>query len=345
MFWADVHVGAHTFDKYPALFAQLPKSVIAVPWEYRPEPDYTTYVEPFAREHIQQVVAPGIDCYNQFAPDFYYTFANIDGLVRDGREYGALGEMNTGWADSSQMLYRQSLPAMAYGAVAAWQTPPVNEKQFFSDYSTQMYSANAAADVAFALDKLSAAEATLKKTLGGGTIAQFWADPLAPAQLTRIKNGHAGLREARLQAEDAQERLQRALASTQDTYSLPSLLVAARMLDYIGMKYLYAGEIADRFERAGKNPKRADISALSPQITSQDHNFIADMLDMLTMTRELYRSGWLDEYTNYRLASELGRWHLEYAYWSHLQDRLKSVFLGFKDGDTLPSLDKLRPHP
>jgi hypothetical protein len=345
MFWADVHSGAHTFEKYPALLSQLPKSVIAVPWTYRPQADYTAFVEPFAREHIQQVVAPGIDCYNEFAPDFYYTFANIDGLVRDGRKYGALGEMNTGWTDSSQMLYRQSLPAMAYGAVAAWQTAPVNEKQFFSDYSTQMYPANAAADVAFALDKLSAAEATLKKTLGGGTIGQFWADPLAPAPLTRIKSGLAELREARLQAEDAQERLQRALASTQDTYSLPSLLVAARMLDYIGMKYLYAGEIAAAFESAGKNPSRADVSALARQITSQDHSLIADMLDMLTMTRELYRSGWLDEYTHYRLAFELGRWDLEYAYWSHLQYRLNGVFRGFKDGDTLPSLDDLRPHP
>ena len=39
MFWADVQSGAHLFEKYPNLFSQLPKSVIAVPWVYYPKPD------------------------------------------------------------------------------------------------------------------------------------------------------------------------------------------------------------------------------------------------------------------------------------------------------------------
>jgi len=34
------------------------------------------------------------------------TFANIDGFVAAGRKYGALGMINRGWTDSSQILYR-----------------------------------------------------------------------------------------------------------------------------------------------------------------------------------------------------------------------------------------------
>lgn len=345
MFWADVQSGAHIFQKYPDLFSQLPKSVIAVPWVYDPRPDYSDFVAPFARQHIQQVVAPAIACYGQISPDFYYTFANIDGLVRDGRKSGALGVINTGWTDSGQMLYRASLPGMAYGAVAGWQTPPINQAQFFSDYSIQMYPAQAAADVAIALDKLSAAEATLAKTLGRGrTIQQIWADPFAPELLARAESSLAALREERLLAEDAQERAQRALASTGDTYSLPSLLVNARMLDYAGMKYIYSGEIGGFFRNAGKNPSRTDIAFLSRQIVSWDHGRVADLMDMLTTAREMYRSAWQDEYTDYRLGVELRRWDLEYEYWARFQMRMEDLFRTFKDGDSLPTLEELRPH-
>jgi hypothetical protein len=345
MFWADVKSGAHIFQKYPGLFSQLPKSVIAVPWVYDPLPDYAEFVAPFAREHIAQVVAPAVWCWNEIAPDYSITFANIDGFVADGRKFGALGVMNTGWTDAGQVLYRMALPGMAYGAVAGWQTAPVNRHQFFAGYSTQMYPAQAAADVAVALDKLSAAQESLTKIVGGGTIHRFWQDPFAPERLKRAQSNLAALREERLLAEEAQERLQGALASTQDTYSLPCLLVAARMLDYAGMKYLYAGEIAGFFESVGRNPSRSDIGFLARQTTSQNHGRIADLLDMLTMTRERYRSAWRDEYTDYRLGVELGRWDLEYAYWSHFQMRLEDLFRGFKTGDTLPSLEELRPHP
>ena len=76
----------------------------------------------------------------------------------------------------------------------------------------------------------------------------------------------------------------------------------------------------------------------------EDHGRIADLLDMLTMTREMYRSRWRDEYSDYRLGVELGRWDLEYEYWARFQKRLEDLFHGFKAGDTLPSLDELRPN-
>ncbi len=345
MFWADVKSGAQIFVKYPALFSQLPKSVIAVPWHYDPLPDYSDFVAPFAREHVPQVVAPAVWCWNEIAPDYSITFANIDGFVADGRKFGALGIMNTGWTDAGQVLYRTALPGMAYGAVAGWQTAPVNRSQFLSDYAAQMYPASVAADVAAALDKLSAAQGSLTKILGGGTIYRLWEDPFDPTRLQRAEANLDGLHQERLLAEDAQERLQRALASTQDTYSLPSLLVAARMLDYAGMKYQYAGEMSGFFRTAGKNPTRPDISFLLRQTSVVDHGRIADLLDAITTTREKYHSAWQDEYTNYRLGVELGRWQMEYEYWTRFQMRLESLFRTFKKGDTLPSLEELRPHP
>jgi hypothetical protein len=344
MFWADVKSGARIFQKYPKLLSELPKSVIAVPWEYYSHPDYSDFVEPFAREHVPQVVAPAVWCWDEIAPDYSLSFTDIDGLVAAGRKYGALGVMNTGWTDDSQVLYRTALPGMAYGAVVGWQTAPINRSQFFSDYAAQMYPLPLAREVAAALDKLNAAQGLLSQTLGGSTINRMWEDPFAPERLTRTEANLDALRQERLLAEDAQEHLQTALASTRDTYSLSSLLVAARMLDYAGMKHLYAGEISGFFRAAGKNPKRSDITFLMRQTSVQDHGRIADLMDAITTTREMYRSAWLDEYTDYRLGVELGRWQMEYEYWGRFQMRLDNLFRTLKDGDTLPSLDELRPH-
>jgi hypothetical protein len=344
MFWADVQSGARIFEKYPALLSQLPKTVIAVPWHYEPLPDYSGFVAPFAREHVPQVVAPGVWCWNEIAPDYSITFANIDGFVADGRKFGALGVMNTGWTDAGQVLYRTALPGMAYGAVAGWQSAPIKRDEFFTDYSALMYPASAARDVATALDELNSAQESLSDILGGGTIYRFWEDPFAPARLKRAEDNLGKLRGERVLAEVAQVRLQRALAATGDTYSLPSLLVAARMLDYAGMKYLYAGEIAGFFADAGKNPDRAEISFLLRQTSVVDHGRISDLLDAITTTRDKYRAAWHDEYTDYRLGVELGRWEMEYEYWARFQMRLEDTFRTFKKGDTLPSLEDLRPH-
>jgi hypothetical protein len=67
-------------------------------------------------------------------------------------------------------------------------------------------------------------------------------------------------------------------------------------------------------------------------------------MDMLTTAREMYRSAWRDEYTDYRLGVELRRWDLEYEYWARFQTRLEDLFRTFKEGDTLPTLEELWPH-
>jgi hexosaminidase len=348
MFWADIGEGADIFTKYPGLFSQLPKTVIAVPWQYDPKPDYSAYVAPFAQQHIPEVIATGIWCWNEIAPDFYRTIANIDGFVADGRKYGALGLINTGWTDAGQVLYRATLPAMAFGAAAAWQSQPVDRQKFFSDYAVQTYPAGSAADAASGLEKLSSAQQLFSEIMGSpeNTIYRFWEDPLTPARLALAETNRDKLRQERLLAEDAQERFQRALAATHDYYSLPSLLLASRMLDYAGMKYLYAAEIADLFQSMGRKPRQSDVELyLFRGASVVIHGRVADLMDAITTLRENYRSAWRAEYTDYRLGTVLGRWDAEYEYWRRLQARGLEIFEGFKDGDTLPSLEEIRPHP
>src|SRR5205814_5565610 len=125
-------------------------------------------------------------------------------------------------------------------AVAAWQSEPVDRKQFFHDYASQMYPAQAAAAAALGLEKLSSAEYLALDALDVGdatdTLDRLWDDPLSPARLRSAEANREKLRQVRLLAEDAEEQLQRALEMARDTYSLQSLLVDARLLDYTAMR-------------------------------------------------------------------------------------------------------------
>jgi len=344
MFWADVNSGARIFVKYPELFSQLPKDVIAVPWHYHVQPDYSAFLAPFAREKVSQVFAPGIWCWDEITPDFYRTFENIDGFLADGRKFGVIGMVNTGWTDASQVLYRTTLPGMAYGAVAAWQQVSMNRLGFFSDYAALVYPAPVAAEVTPALDALAKAQQRIEAALGPETIFRLWDDPLTPGRLEQLASQRDSFREIRLLAEEAQDHLDRALVLTQDGYSLPSLMLGARMLDYAGMKYIYALDIAGFFKTLGTHPSRADVQFyLGWESSARNHGRIMDLMDEISDLRGIYRSAWLAEYTDHRLQSVLGRWDAEYEYWRRLQAHLWNLIHSFKDGDMLPDLEQLRP--
>ena len=229
--------------------------------------------------------------------------------------------------------------------MAAWQSDPVDQSRFFSDYASLTYPANAASEVAAGLEKLDAAQGLIMKIFGGqDTIYRFWEDPLTPNSLQHGEANRDAFHQERLLAEDAEERFRRALSITDDTYSLPSLLVAARMLDYAGMKYLYAVEIGGFFKTLGRHPSRFDVALyLFRESSVADHGRIEDLMDAITGLREDYRSAWRQQYTDYRLGTELGRWDTEYEFWRRFQARLWEAVNNFKDGDTLPTLEDLRP--
>ena len=346
MFWADMLSGARIFSNHPELIAELPKGTIAVPWVYDDLPDFTAYIEPLAQKNVPTVVASGVWNWNEVFPDYHKTFKNINGLLAAGKKYHTLGILNTGWTDSAQTIYRMSLPGLALGAVAGWQSAPVQSGTYFEEYARQIYPAAVAAEVAPALEELSSAEEIFSAALGGSTIQRFWTDPLEPGRVSRLEAHEAELRKARMLANSAQERLQRALRMGGNSVTLKSLLLGARMFDYLGMKNLYVVEWSKYFQQLKANPNPQLISLyLNNQISSQDHGMLSDLIDAVTGLKEEYREAWLEESTSYRLGSALARWDAECEYWRAVRARVPEITRGRKQGDPFPPVDALRPKP
>jgi hypothetical protein len=343
LFWADVAAGAALFEKYPELAAHLPAGTVPVPWHYRAEKDYNRMLEPFTKARVAQVIGTGIWAWDTIVPNFPLTFTNIDGFLRDGRRHGTLGIINTNWADDAQVLYRMTLPGIAYGAIAAWQSEPVDRERFFDRYAARYYGERAGADVAAGLQALSQAGQAILAALGSEDMFRLWDDPLVPERLGRVRARLDDLRKARLAAEDAEEHFTRALASGCDTDTISGLLLGARLADYAGLKYIYAVEIADGFEKLGSKPTRADISFwLGRQASARNHGRIMDLMDLIGELREEYRHAWEAEYTPYRLRTALGRFDAEFEYWRRLQARIWEAQRTFREGGPPPSLESLR---
>ncbi|MEO6922850.1 MAG: glycoside hydrolase family 20 zincin-like fold domain-containing protein, partial [Bryocella sp.] len=329
--------------KYPKVIPQLPHGLIAVPWRYYVEKDFTPWIGPLAKAGIPMMIQPGVTSWNQISPDYARTFANIDGFVAAGRNVKAMGVLVTVWADDGQLLMRMSYPGMAYGVASAWQDHSLKKETFFSDYARLMYPAQVAPDVAQALQALTESETNFQKVFGLNAISGLWYDPFSPVYYKHLASHREDFRQTRLLAEDAEESLMRALANGGDPATLNSLLVGARTLDYAGSRYLSALDIANIWQKIGATKPDAEKwwNEFGSQVTYQDHSLIVDLMDAITELRPQYKAEWLAEYTPYRLGSTLGRWDAEYQYWRALQDRLKEFSDTSHEGDNLPPLESV----
>ena len=343
-FFADIDQGASTISKHPELLQDVPAGVIAFPWIYEVRTNYAPFVEPLASRNIPTMVSPGVWAWNELFPDFHRSFFNINELTATGRKYHTLGIMNTTWTDSRQTIYRLVYPGIAFGAAASWQSERVNTNSFFSEYCAVMYPAPVAADIAPALEELSTVEEIFENVLQGNTWGTFWADPLASGHLKKLQVGEAEVRRARLLAESAQERVQRAMRKSSDP-TLKSLLLAARLFDYLGMKSLYALEWAEYFRQLKENPRKELVQLYcGNQMNSTTYGMLADLREMISELREDYRAAWLEEATPFRLQSALYRWDNEWDYWTAMQRLLvQQVFQGWKEGEPFPPLESIRP--
>jgi hexosaminidase len=339
MAWGDIMV------KYPEILPELPPSLMAVAWEYDPGPEehYQHWLGPLAAHQVPHLIASGVTSWNSVAPDFIRSFENIDSFLAAGRKSKAAGIINTVWTDDAQMLMRMAWPGMAYGGAAAWQSAPMDSGKFFAEYSRLLYPAAVAPEATIALDDLARSEAELQKLFGEQTMLALWTDPFAPATLKKCAEHRDELRRTRLLAEDAEERLDRALALGGDPTSLSSLLFGSRLLDYAGQRFQTAPELEEMWRKLG--PRRPKDQAWwdegDSQVTYQDHSRLVDLMDAVTERRAEYRSEWLAEYTPYRLASALGRWDAEFEYWRRLQARLVAFSESSREGETLPSLESI----
>jgi len=349
LFWGDIAVNS------PDLVGTLPKDMIAVPWRYDAEPDFTPLIEPFTKAGLETWVAPGVNNWNRLYPNNNEALGNIRAFVRDGQKLGAKGVLNTVWNDDGEGIFDENWVGVLFGAAAGWQPGESAEEAFLGSYG-QAFHGDATGKIGQAQQALMAAHALLKKAgLGDARDSYFWADPFSPAGQRLAEKLRPVTSELRLDAERAIALLAeaRAAGKLENREALDALELGARRIDFVGLKFQAADDCVVFYEQArtiaesGDKTRRSEVSELLHRVGSANGR-LQDIRDGYTLLRELYRAAWMRDNRIYWLQTNLDRYDQSAQLWIARGDHWQTeVIQQWNETHTLPSAEEagLPPAP
>ncbi|MBK8882934.1 MAG: beta-N-acetylhexosaminidase [Bacteroidales bacterium] len=318
MVWTDIS------NNYPDIISQFPRDLIPVLWEYSDTPgSLTKWLTPVKKEKLPFFVQSAVDNWGNVYPAADYTFDNIDICLKACKDENAIGYITSVWTDAVQPLLRNSWLFMAYGSAGAWQSAPIDKKSFTEKYCRIMYPGSSEI-MRDAFLKMSESEDFLAKCLGRHTLSEMWEDPFSSYHLNNTAIHLDDFRNARIAAEEAQEKLYGVLLSgKEDTAFIRTMLVNCRQLDFTAARFIWAKTIVDRWNWIyDLNSKGEKDYVRNYDINYTTHGLIADMMDYCTTLREEYRKAWLSENMSYRLGTMTGRFDSEYLLWRNLHIKI-----------------------
>ncbi|MGB9408389.1 MAG: family 20 glycosylhydrolase [Terracidiphilus sp.] len=336
LFWGDIAMDS------PKLVKTLPKDMIAVAWEYNPNPKgYDKWLTPYVDAGMETWVAPGINNWRVVYPNFNAGFDNIQRFVSDGQRLGSTGELNTVWNDLGEGLFNMDWYGALFGAAAAWQPGTSSIPQFQNSYG-QVFHGDLTGKINQAQVELMAAHATLKDAgLSAATDSLFWADPWSAdgqqlsAKLLPVTHT------LRVHAEQAIILIEqaRAAAALREPDALDAMEMGARRIDFIGYKFEVAQEIADGYGRAYQAQSdpatRRSINRELGAITGVNGQ-CQDLREGYGLTRELYRHAWLQENRPYWLDNVMARYDLSMQLWIQRANRFSEASSQYRLTHALP---------
>jgi hypothetical protein len=325
LFWGDIAMDS------PKLVKTLPKDMIAVAWEYNPNPDgYDKWLLPYVDAGMETWVAPGINNWRVVYPNFNAGFDNIQRFVSDGQRLGSTGELNTVWNDLGEGLFNMDWYGALFGAAAGWQQGTSNIPQFQSSYG-QVFHADFTGKINQAQVELMAAQATLKDAgLGSASDNLFWSDPWSAEgqQLSAklLPVAHA----FRVHAEQAIILIDQArgAAPLREPDALDAMEMGARRMDFRAYQ--------EQSDPVGKRSVRRELGAITG-VNGQ----CQDLREGYGLTRELFRHAWLQENRPYWLDNVMARYDLAIQLWIQRANRFSEASSQYRETHILPKPEEV----
>ncbi|QNI31352.1 beta-N-acetylhexosaminidase [Alloacidobacterium dinghuense] len=327
LFWGDVAMND------PEQVKRLPKDLIAVPWWYDPEPSFDKYIKPFTDAGLETWVAPGVDSWLKVYPNNDVALRNIQGFLRDGQRMGAKGAITTMWNDQGETLFDQVWYGMLFGAAASWQQGESSIPQYQQSFA-QAFHNDWSGKINQAQFEIIAAHQALEKVkIDDASNNLFWLDPWSHDGQTMADKIRPALRDLRLHAEQAITLVEQAKDENPDLTNrnaLDALELGARRMDFIGMKFEFADEMAAMYSKvyAEQNDpaKNDEVDALFSLITDMNDGRCDQLRDGYTFTRELYEDAWKKENRPYWLGNVQVRYEAAQLLWHTRCTQLRQLF-------------------
>jgi hypothetical protein len=341
LFWGDIG-GAD-----PKAVAGLPKDMIAVPWNYWDTKDFDKMIEPFAKAGIETWVAPGDANWSEVYPSAKTALWNIQGFISAGQRLGSTGAINTVWNDDGEGLYNQDWYGVLFGAVAAWQ-PGESAIPPYQEAYGAIFHGDATGKVSEAEKELMAAiEALDKAKTDLSSDDVFWLDPWSSQGQSVSARLLPVATDLRLHAERAVVLLAQARQDNpglREQDALTAMDLGARRLDFIGMKFEFAQEIADAYASALAQQHDKALRSETNRalyLISGSNGRCQDLRDIYSAIKGEYSQVWLGENRPYWLSNVTVRYDLEIQKWQQRGNLFDQAVRDWQNGKDLPLASSL----
>jgi hexosaminidase len=386
LFWGDVAQDAP--DQLKAMPQSFKDSTIAIAWGYNPEPKgFAKLLTPFTNAGFETWVSPSVNNFRVVYPDNNKALYNIQQFTRDGQRMGATGQLNTIWNDDGEGLFNQDWYGILFGAAAAWQSGESSVEAFEQSYG-QVFHGDASGALNQAQMELMAAHVVLSEQakVGDATNNIFWLDPWskdgqkvagqvrpwthdlrmhAEAALTLIAQARAaaganpvGMTSAGVTSTmyDA-AKYGAATSGLREPDAVDAMELGARRMDFIGLKFQLADEMAAGYARAygastappipaprpsrssastEKKPPRVSVNRELSDLNSVNGR-IQDIRNGYTLLRDLFESAWLRSNRPYWLRNMLEQYDYTTQIWLARADKVHSAQRQWSETKTLPA--------
>ncbi|MGP8260544.1 MAG: glycoside hydrolase family 20 zincin-like fold domain-containing protein [Acidobacteriaceae bacterium] len=383
LFWGDIAQDSPELLK--SMPQSFKDATVAIAWGYNAEPrGFARLLTPFVNAGFETWVSPSVHNFRVVYPDNNVALANIQQFTRDGQRLGSTGQLNTIWNDDGEGLINQDWYGILFGAAAAWQPGESSIEAFEQSYA-QVFHGDASGALNQAQLELMAAHAVLKDQaqVGDATNALFWLDPWskdgqktaaqmrpwthdlrmhAEAALTLIAQARAvaGPRTPSPSGAPSPSGTEDGAASTlydaakygaassnlREPDAIDAMELGARRMDFIGLKFQLADEMAagyaraladsistDRKTRASVSRELSDLSGINGRMQ--------DIRNGTTLLRDMYESAWLRSNRPYWLRNNLEQYDYTTQIWLARADKIRSAQRQWTDLKTLPTAEEL----
>jgi hypothetical protein len=379
LFWGDI--AQDSPDLLKALPQNFKDATIAIAWIYNPEPKgYAKYLTPFENAGFETWVSPSVHNFRVVYPDNNMALSNIQQFTRDGQKLGSTGQLNTIWNDDGEGLINQDWYGILFGAAAAWQPGESSVEAFEQSYG-QVFHGDATGDLDKAQLELMAAHAVLKDQakVGDATNNIFWLDPWSKDGQKVAAQVRPYTHDLRLHAEAALTLIAQArvaagpnpvgvqivqtdVGSTSTLYdatkygaatsalrepdAVDAMELGARRMDFIGLKFQLADEMAEGYARALANSTSTDRktrASVNRELSDLNgvNGRIQDLRNGYTLIRDLFESAWLRSNRPYWLRNVLEQYDYTTQIWLARADKVHSAQRQWSESKTLPTPEEL----
>jgi hexosaminidase len=288
---------------------------------------------------------------------------NIQQFIAEGQRQHSTGALNTIWYDDGEALANNNWYGLLFGAAASWQ-PGVSSIEEFQQSFGPVFHGDSTGALNLAQIELMKCHEILRNEakVGDGSDGLFWMDPWSKDGQSRAAKVKPFAHDLRTHAEAALTLIAKARAAypattqtaTRVSDTLPSnptslhypdaidaMELGARRLDFIGLKFQLADEIADGYNKAliaqASTDKKthgqvgADLSDINGI-----NGRLQDIMDTYALLRDLYQQAWLRSNRAYALRPVLEHYDVTIALWQARSERFRSAQRQYADTKTLP---------